>query len=248
MTLYKAETASITVTDGSITNGGGLSVTVSPLAAASLSPSPASTTPTAGATDNLTITALDTYGNTATTYTGAHALTFAGANSIGSFNPTVTNSAGTAIAFGSVTSLNFASGVATVSASTNGVMKLYKAETASIGVSDGSINTAAGLSITVSPSALTPTGLAYVDKSGATADQVTGTTTANLSVTATQTQGDHVGNTYNATATATGAFTINVEAFAGTTQSPLQFTYSVVATDIYGNQTPAATVTATDTH
>ncbi len=56
----------------------------------------ASTTPNAGAADNLTVTAKDSAGNTVSAYTGSHNLTFAGASAIGSYNPTVANSSGTA--------------------------------------------------------------------------------------------------------------------------------------------------------
>ena len=128
MKLYKAETANITVSDGAINNGAGLSVTVGAGPAASLSLAAATTTPTAGAADNLTITALDAYGNTATTYTGSQNLTFGGAATIGSFNPTVTSSAGAATNFGTATAITFTNGVATVSGANNGVMTLYKAE------------------------------------------------------------------------------------------------------------------------
>src|SRR5207253_2424480 len=101
----------------------------------------ATTSTSAGTADNLTITALDAGGNTATSYTGSHNLTFAGANaSPNSTQPTVTNTSGTAINFGSTTAITFTSGVAAVSASTNGVMKLYKAETANVTASDGTIN------------------------------------------------------------------------------------------------------------
>jgi hypothetical protein len=65
-------------------------------------------------------------------------------------------------------------------------------------------------------------------------------------VTAIETAGDHVGNTYTATATATGSFTINVEAYNGSGLGARSFTYSVTATDPYGNQTAATTVTALD--
>src|SRR5439155_9133558 len=70
MKLYKVESASITVSDGSLTNGSGLSVTVGSSGAASFSLSATTTTPTAGAADSLTVTAKDTYGNTATGYAG----------------------------------------------------------------------------------------------------------------------------------------------------------------------------------
>jgi hypothetical protein len=152
MKLYKIESPSIVVSDGSINNGNGLSVTVSVGAAASLSLSAASTTPTAGSGDNLTITALDAGGNTATGYTGDKTtINFSGASTIGTNIPTVTDKSGAAVNFGTNETITFTSGVATVSSGSNGVMKLYKAETASITVSDGSINNNANpLSVIVS--------------------------------------------------------------------------------------------------
>src|SRR5207302_796973 len=90
----------------------------------------------AGTADNLTITAYDQFGNVATGYGGSHGLTFSGANSIGSFNPTVTTSAGVPTAFASLTAINFVNGVSTVSAGANGVLKLYRAESANVSVSD----------------------------------------------------------------------------------------------------------------
>ena len=160
MTLYKAGASSIVVSDGSHTNGAGLSVTVSPLSVNSLSLAAATTTPNAGAADNLTITALDQYGNTATSYTSSHSLTFSGASTIGSFTPTVTNSSGVATNFGSATAINFTSGVAQVSGSSNGAMTLYKAGASSIVVSDGSHTNGAGLSVTVSPLSVNSLSLA----------------------------------------------------------------------------------------
>jgi hypothetical protein len=153
MTLYKAEAAKVTVTDGTLNNGAGLTVTVAAATATSLSLTAASITPTAGVADNLTVTAKDTYGNTATGYTGSHNLTFGGASSTGAFNPTVTSSAGVVTNFGSVTAISFVNGVATVAGTNNGVMKLYKAETALIMVTDGTINNGAGLSVTVAAAA-----------------------------------------------------------------------------------------------
>jgi hypothetical protein len=153
MVLYKAEAAKVTVTDGTLSNGAGLTVTASPGAAASLSLTATTTTPTAGVADNLTITAKDTYGNTATTYTGSHNLTFGGASAIGSFNPIVSSSTGTVTSFGTVTAITFTNGVATVSGSNNGVMKLYKTETALVTVTDGTLTNGAGLSVTVAAAA-----------------------------------------------------------------------------------------------
>jgi alpha-tubulin suppressor-like RCC1 family protein len=116
--------------------------------------SAATTTPTAGQSDNLTVTAKDVAGNTVTTYGGSNNLTFSGAGTIGTFNPTVTNSGGTAINFGAPTAVTFANGVATVSGSSNGAMILYKVETANIVVSDGTHTNGAGLAITVGPAGL----------------------------------------------------------------------------------------------
>jgi hypothetical protein len=202
--------------------------------------------PSAGATDNLTITAQDAGNNTVMTYTGSHALTFAGASAVGTHVPTVSNTAGTAVAFGATTAISFTNGVASVSGSSNGVMTLYKAQTATITATDGTINTTTGLPITVGVAAAAPTNLAYVDQSFTTPDQITGTTTANTSVTATETAGDRIGSTYTATATASGSFTISAEAYFGLFVH-MTFTYSVVATDAFGNQTSATTITATDT-
>ncbi len=112
----------------------------------------------AGAVKNLTITAKDASGNTVTTYAGAKTLTFSGADS--SLNPatspTVSNSGGTATAFGAGTVLTFTNGIATVTGSSNGVMKLYRAQAAMVSVTDGT-QTSSGtdrLSVTVSPAAL----------------------------------------------------------------------------------------------
>jgi hypothetical protein len=154
MKLPKAETANITVTDGTRTNGTGLAVTVSPATAASLSLSAAFTTTTAGVADNLTVTAKDSFGNTATSYTGDKTtIKFAGATAAGSFTPTVTNKTGAAVNFGANETLTFTNGVASASGANNGAMTLYKAETATIVITDGTITNGAGLSITISPAA-----------------------------------------------------------------------------------------------
>lgn len=107
-----------------------------------------STTPTAGTADNLTITAEDASDNTVTTYSGPQTVTFSGAGTIGAYQPTVTSRTGSAVAFGTPESIRFTGGVATVSGSSNGVMVLYKAETANVTVSDGTHT--GSLSVTVS--------------------------------------------------------------------------------------------------
>jgi hypothetical protein len=195
MTLYKVETANITVAEGGSYTSSPLAVTVSAAAINKLSLAAATTTPTAGQTDNLTITALDLYGNTATSYTGSHDLTFSGASPIGSNSPTVTNLSGSATIFGTATAISFTSGVATVSGTNNGVMTLYKVETANITVSDGSGHSnGAGLSVTISastasklaftqsPSGTTVAGVAFVPQPQVTVqDQFGNTVTGDTS-------------------------------------------------------------------
>ena len=151
MKLYKAEAASVAVAAFGVTTGT-RSVTVGPATAGSLSLAAASTTPTAGVADNLSVTALDAFGNTDTSYAGDKFLTFSGPHTApdGTHVPTVADKTGAAINFGTPTTITFSSGVSAVSGSSNGVMKLYKAETAFVIVSDGTINNGTGLSVTVS--------------------------------------------------------------------------------------------------
>ncbi|MHA8054287.1 hypothetical protein, partial [Aquirufa sp. OSTEICH-129A] len=103
-----------------------------------------SATQTAGASQNITLTAKDASGNTATAYTGAHNITFSGTAS--SLSP-VTAPTVASTNFGSSTSITFTNGIATVS------MSLYKAESATISGTDGSISSSGAdrLSVTVSP-------------------------------------------------------------------------------------------------
>src|SRR3954452_20555466 len=143
-------------------------VTVNTGVATQLSLSAATTTPLAGAADNLTITAKDASGNTATGYTGSHSLTFGGASDApNGTHPTATNSSGTVTNFGTATAISFTNGVASVAGSNNGVMKLYKAEAATITVTDGTISNGAGLSVTVSPATASKLGFTQ-QPSGAT--------------------------------------------------------------------------------
>ncbi len=153
MKLYSSGKTNLEVSDGTISTETPLAVTVAPATAAKFSLAAATTTPTAGEADNLTITAIDVYGNLATAYTGSHNLTFSGAAVIGVNKPTVTNSSGSAIAFGTATALTFSAGVATVTSGKNGAMTLYKAESPSISVSESSITSLAPLAATVSPAA-----------------------------------------------------------------------------------------------
>jgi hypothetical protein len=154
MKLYKSGPTGIEVSDGSISTVTPLAVTVSPATASQFSLTAETTTPTAGATNNLTISARDAYGNVATSYTGSKSLTFSGASASPSGKtPTVANSSGGEINFGSTTAINFSAGVATVSSGKNGAMRLYKSSEASIAAASGAITTKTPLEVTVSPSA-----------------------------------------------------------------------------------------------
>ena len=143
----------------------------------------------AGATNNLTIVAEDTYGNKVTTYSGSQNLIFSGASTApNGTQPSVTNSSGAAISFGSTTAINFTSGQATVSGSSNGVMSLYKAETANIVVTQGSIsNSSDPLQVIVSS-----TGTATQFSLTAATTTPTAGAADNLTITAEDTYGNTV--------------------------------------------------------
>ena len=182
--LDTAGSYTFTATDGtrSLTTATSMTATViAPASRYPVRPHPGHRLTHAGAGDNLTITAEDTYGNTITTYTGTHNLTFGGASAIGSFTPTVTNSSGTAIAFGSATAITFTNGQATISGSSNGVMTLYQAGSDSITVTDnGSYNNGAGTAVTVNP--ITPNKVVFTVEPPATGTAGTALTSFAASV------------------------------------------------------------------
>jgi hypothetical protein len=154
MKLYKSGATSVKATEGAITTPTAVTVTVAAAAAAKLALTSSTLTPVAATGFNLTTTAQDAYGNTATSYTGAKNITFSGAAASPSgAQPTVVNSAGTVVNFGSATALTFSSGVAAVSSSKNGFAKLNKAGAAALTASDGTISTPSSLALTVSPGA-----------------------------------------------------------------------------------------------
>jgi hypothetical protein len=257
MRLYKAETASVTVAAGAVTNGAGLSITVGAAAAASLGLAAATITPTAGVADNLTITAKDTYGNAATSYTGSHNLTFGGPHTIGAFTPTVTSSAGVATNLGTATAITFTNGVATVAAGSNGAMRLYKAEAVSVTVTDGALSNGAGLAVTVSPAAAASLtlGAASVTPTAGVANNLTITAKDAYGNTVTAYTGSH--NLTFGGANAIGAFAPTVTSSAGTvtsfgTATAITFTNGVASVAGANNgvmklyKAEAALVTVTD--
>jgi hypothetical protein len=145
-------TGSFTATSATAKTGTSGNVTILPGAAAKLVIT-GSGAQTAGTSQSLTITAEDISGNTATTYSGDKSLTFSGANPSTNpvTNPTVTDKTGTARNFGTATTVTFTSGVNTA----GGSMTLFKAETATIAATDGTISATLlnRLTVVVSPAA-----------------------------------------------------------------------------------------------
>lgn len=156
MVLYKSGATTVKATEGSVTTPTGVVVTVAPGAATKLALSSSTATPVAGTGFNVTTTAQDAYGNTATAYTGSKNIVFSGAAaSPAGTLPTVVNSAGTAVNFGSATALSFTNGVATPASSKNGFMKLGLPGATSVSATDGTLTTATPLALTVSVGAAT---------------------------------------------------------------------------------------------
>ncbi len=113
-----------------------------------------SSTQQAGTSQNLTLRAFDTYNNISDVYTGTKSLTFSGAGSaLGGQAPSVSDNGGAARSFSVATGITFNTGVATVNGAANGVMTLYRAETAVIGVTDGAISAAPADRLTVTVTA-----------------------------------------------------------------------------------------------
>ncbi|HEX7243942.1 MAG TPA: hypothetical protein VF245_00065 [Solirubrobacterales bacterium] len=243
MTLVKTGSTSVTVSDGSISNGSGLAVSVSPGAAASLTLEAQTTTPIAGETDNLTITAKDSLGNVSSSYTGTHSLTFGpSADSPSGAHATVASFAGGGNQLGTPTNISFTNGVAAASGGKNGAMTLVKAGSTSVTVTDGSISNGSGLPITVSIGAPARIAWTHATVSKGTLSSPcfftctgaelssTGTFKANVSVT------DGSGNTVSglgsghtvsvtsASGTITGG-TLTIAA-SGAAESTTQFTYA----------------------
>ncbi len=149
-------TVSATTIDEATANNSASTSTAVKSAAASRLVLTGPATALAGQARALTLTAYDPFGNVAADYTATKVITFAGAsNAPAGTPPTVSNSAGTAIAFGQPVTLTFNAGIANVSAGNNGVMRLYRADATTVTASDGAISTsgADGLSITVTPAA-----------------------------------------------------------------------------------------------
>ena len=125
MNLYKVETAHVTATNGTQTADLHKLTVVVSHADQNYMAITGTGTQTAGVSQNITVTAYDAFNNVATRFTGSKSLTFSGANVAAAYSPTpATSPVVSSTAFGTPTSLTFASGVVTAA------MNLYKVETA----------------------------------------------------------------------------------------------------------------------
>lgn len=150
MKIYRSGPAAIAADDGEIGTDEPLQLTVVSGAPTKYTLAAETTTPTAGAADDLTITAVDSYGNAAASYDGLKNLTFSGASaSPGGNLPTVSNSSGVDVGFGTATAIDFDEGVASAVGAANGEMTLYKSGTTNVKATDGTLNSTTALATTV---------------------------------------------------------------------------------------------------
>ncbi len=195
--------------------------------------------------------------------TSRRAATGTGTAAVGSNGtlPTVIDGSGITVAFGTPTAINFTAGVASVSSSKNGVMKLSRAEATTVSISDGTISTSTPLALTVKPG--TPTRLAFSNPvlSGGifgspclftcavTSLGNSGTIVAKVNVT------DSLGNTASAIGsnhavkvTSSGgtisAGTLTISS-TGPAESTSQFTYTAKSSGTYTDTITAATSAGT---
>jgi hypothetical protein len=257
MKLYKSGSTSVKATEGALLTPTAVTVTVAASTATRLVLSSSTATPVAATGFNLTTTAQDAYGNTATGYAGSKNITFSGATASPSGAlPTVVNAAGTVVNFGTATALTFSNGVATPASSKNGFTKLNKVETASVTAGDGTISTAAALSLTVSTGAAARVALLEVKVSAGTIGSPclftctitslgnSGTVKAKAGI------ADSVGNVVSnlaaktVTVTATSGSTVTgsplTTASTGPAVSATEFTYTAPATGTFTHTITAA--------
>jgi fibronectin-binding autotransporter adhesin len=224
-----------------------------------------SATTTAGTGVNLSITALDSFGATLTAFNGDGALSFYGlATSPNSTAATVSDKTGlaknaTLLAATPNTTLTFVNGIATTSASNNGVLTPSTAAVSTVHCYDGFVSSASGLgasglSLTVNPTAIdsytvtaaSPQGTAAPFATTVTAKDLFGNTvTSDNSTVVTLTsstgnaQFDSDGNgTYgdNTKTLASGAFNI-------TTKDDVTETVTLTATSSGGKTGTSSTIT-----
>jgi hypothetical protein len=251
---YRAGVANIVASEGSLTTTSPLALTVTPGAASKYALAAQTTTPAVATGDDLTITAQDAYGNTATSYAGPHNLVFSGA--LASPNgtlPTVSDSAGNDIPFGTATPIVFAAGVATASGEINGEMVLYKSATAaSVKATEGTItNTAVAVTPTAGAAVKLVLTAATLTPVAAASDNLTTTAQDAYGNTATSYAGSKSITFSGATVSPSGAAP-NVANSAGSAinfglATVLTFTNGATATRVMKlNKAEVANLTATD--
>ncbi|HXY84687.1 MAG TPA: Ig-like domain-containing protein [Gaiellaceae bacterium] len=109
----------------------------------------------------------------------------------------------------------------------------------------GNVSTARSASFVKDTSAPSISSASFNDRNNNTKDQILGTTEAGATVKATE-SAPNAGSTFSATANGSGSFTITVEALDGN-PTPINYSYSVTATDAAGNTGPAKIVSGTAT-
>jgi hypothetical protein len=254
--IYKAGAANVVAAESSssIATTVPLALTVTSGAATKYVLAAATTTPAVAVGDDLTITAQDAYSNTAAAYTGSHNLVFSGAVASPAGNlPTVSDSTGNDIAFGTATPIVFTAGVAKAEDDANGEMVLYKSATAAgVKATEGTITNTA---LSVTPTAGTAVKLvltaATLTPVAAASNNLTTTAQDAYGNTATSYTGSHSITFSGATASPSGTAP-SVTNTAGTTISfgaatVLTFTSGATATRALKlNKAEVANVTATD--
>jgi hypothetical protein len=257
--IYKAGASNISATEGSVTTPSPLALTATPGAASKYTLAGATATPAAAAEDDLTITAQDAYGNTATAYAGSHPLVFSGAlASPGGTAPTVSDSAGNDVSFGTATPIVFTAGVATATGDVNGEMTIYKSGAASVKATEGTITNATALAVTVAAGPATRLVLSAVTTTpvAAASDNLTTTAQDAYGNTATSYAGSKSITFSGATASPSGAAATVVNSagtaipFGSATALTFAAGAAAVASSKNGlmklNKAGAASVTATD--
>jgi len=165
--LKTAGLQNITLTDGTVSVGSS-TITVNP-AVADYFKVTGTASMTAGSSNTITITAYDQYDNVATGYSGDKTLTFSGASSSSGpvTSPTCSNKSSADINFASDTVITFTDGVGT------STMKLYKAETAHVKATEGSIATSDSNDLDVDVSAGSLNYVKVEDTAGGAGSEVT---------------------------------------------------------------------------
>lgn len=131
----------LTANSGGLTAPTSTSFAISAAAASAYRVSAATGNPSPGAADALTIRLVDQYSNTVSSFSGDKNLTFSGlATAANGTHPTVTSKAGNAVSLGTTTTITFTNGQSSAGAT----LTAYKAESATLNVTDGTLSSGSG--------------------------------------------------------------------------------------------------------